>query len=76
MQRPLKRIRLLAALSLASVLGLGSASTALAVQPGGITDEAHAMHDPISCHVVFLHCTFRNHRWRIDLCDYSFSTQG
>lgn len=45
MQRPLKRIRLLAALSLASVLGLGSASTALAVQPGGITDEAHAMHD-------------------------------
>ena len=45
MQRPLKRIRLLAALSLASVLGLGSASTALAVQPGGITDEAHEMHD-------------------------------
>ena len=45
MQRPLKRIRLLAALSLAAVLGLGSTSTALAVQPGGITDEAHAMHD-------------------------------
>ena len=45
MQRLLKRIRLLAALSLTLVLGLGSVSTALAVQPGGITDEAHAMHD-------------------------------
>jgi cytochrome c oxidase subunit 2 len=45
MQRSLKHIRLLATLLIALVLGLGSASTALAVQPGGITDEAHEMHD-------------------------------
>ena len=45
MQRSLKHIRLLATLLIVLVLGLGSASTALAVQPGGITDEAHEMHD-------------------------------
>ena len=45
MQRSLKHIRLLVTLLIALVLGLGSASTALALQPGGITDEAHEMHD-------------------------------
>ncbi len=46
MSRTLRRsLRLSAAATAAALLALLAAGSALAIQPGGITDEAHKMHD-------------------------------